>query len=126
MQPGNGPHVNSIRGPERPLATIDEHTSRYSPGFRDRTQSWKHTGMKSRIRLDLDRHQLGAAAKQEVDLGTVRRMWRPVVQVAKQAIILATRPDQVQNPVFQERTAFLWRNRPVGLFSARTKLGSTQ
>jgi len=42
-------------------------------------------------------------------------MRRPIVEFIEQLILLAGRTQEVQDPAFQERAAFLRRDRPVQL-----------
>lgn len=49
LQPVGGPHVDPVRGPEGPLAAVDEHASRYSRELRDCAQPRQHAGVIPRL-----------------------------------------------------------------------------
>ena len=48
LQPVDRPNVDPVCGPERPLATVDEHASHNSMEFPDRAQPRQHAGVKPR------------------------------------------------------------------------------
>ena len=94
------------------LPPYEEHPPRHARQLRHRAEPREHSGVVARLGLDLDRHEFALPAKEEVDLGAVRGMRRPVVDLLVEVALLAVRPEKVKHPAFEERPAFLRGDRP--------------
>lgn len=113
VRPVEGPHVDSVRRPERPLANVDDDAPHRAHKCINRSQPWQHASVIAWPGPDLDRHELIATPKQEVHFCPVSGMRCPVVQVLEQSPLLPVDPQQMQDPAFKECATPVGRNRSM-------------
>ena len=121
VQPVEGPHVDSVCPPERPLATVDEDAPHRARKGINRSQPRQHAGVTAWPGLDLDRHELIATPKQEVHFCPALGMRRPAVQVLEQSPLLPVGPQHRPSRSVPRSSGAIG---PWSFFTARTKPGS--
>lgn len=65
------------------------------------------------VGLDLDRYEFAPPAEEEVDLGAVRGMGRPVADLLVEVALLGVCAEHVKHPAFEERPTLFRGDRPA-------------
>ena len=115
MEPLGRPHLDPVLRAEGPRAPVYEHAPHEPRKLGDRAQPGQQSGVVARLGFDLDRREFRTPAEEEIHLGAVRGMGRPVSEVLVQVALLAMCPQKVKNPAFEKRSALLGRNRTAAL-----------
>ena len=101
------PHVDPVFCPQPAVAQVDEHPPDETREVRDGPQSGQLRRREARLRLDLQREMVPAAAQDQVDLGLARLGRRPVGDLLEQLGPGVVSSQHGEHPTLDERSALL-------------------